>query len=54
MSLNTRGYYNSLGQMLEEAVRQGFLEEKGMELFRMVESPRTLVESLKEIENVME
>ena len=52
--LNTRGYYNSLGQMLEEAVRQGFLEEKGMELFRMVESPRTLVESLKEIENVME
>ncbi len=46
--LNTRGYYNSLGQMLEEAVRQGFLDERGLALYRMVDEAEVLVRELAE------
>lgn len=47
--LNTRGYYNALGQMLEEAVHQGFLDESGLALYRMVEDAEELAEELTHI-----
>lgn len=46
--LNTRGYYNSLGQMLEEAVHQGFLDQSGLGLYHMVDKASTLVQELEE------
>lgn len=41
--LNTQGYYNSLAALLETAVAQGFLEQRGLELFKMYHDPEELV-----------
>lgn len=46
--LNIRGYYDNLGALLENAVREGFLEKGGLNLFQMYRDPRELVQELKE------
>lgn len=46
--LNTRGYYDNLWALLANAVREGFLEKSGMNLFQMYRDPEELVGAIRE------
>jgi uncharacterized protein (TIGR00730 family) len=44
--LNTQGYFNSLIQQMKLMVEEGFLQSKNLELLKISESPRQLLNQL--------
>lgn len=48
--LNVRGYFDNLGLLLENAVREGFLERSALGMFQMFRDPGELVQALQGIE----
>ncbi len=44
--LNTKGYYDSLKDLLCHCVEQGVLEREGLELFQMYSCPQMLIQGL--------
>ncbi len=44
--LNTKGYYDSLKDLLHHCVEQDFLEPEGLELFQMYGSPQELMQDM--------
>ena len=45
--LNCRGYFDPLTAMLQNAVREGFLEETGLELYRVFSEPQELLDYME-------
>lgn len=46
--LNCRGYFDSLLSMLQNAVQEGFLEEKCLSMFQVFENPERLLDYLED------
>lgn len=46
--LNTRHYFDPLLAMLQNAVQEGFLEEKCLDMFRVFEEPEALLSYMEE------
>ncbi len=44
--LNTRGYYDAMREMLDKAVREGFMTESKRNMVRFFDTPDALLESL--------
>ena len=47
--LNTRGFYNPLLQLLENAIKEEFMEESDRNLWTITHSPEELINALKNV-----
>ena len=45
--LNTKGYFNGLNAMLQNAATEGFLPEKDLRLYRCFDRPEELLDYLE-------
>lgn len=46
--LNIRGYFDNLAALLENSVKEGFLEKKGLSLYKICRTPAELMQAIAE------